>query len=57
VIVIVATASLVPAFGPVGAALAQFTGTASDALIRGYTLRRTLAEVAASTPHASGSNT
>lgn len=54
-VVIVATATLVPTFGPVGAALAQFTGTASDALIRGYTLRRTLAEVAASS-NTSGSN-
>ncbi len=46
IIVIAATITFVPLFGPVGAALAQFTGTASDALIRGYTLRRTLAEVA-----------
>jgi O-antigen/teichoic acid export membrane protein len=56
IVVIAATATLVPAFGPVGAALAQFTGTASDALIRGYTLRRTLAEVAASSNPTSGSN-
>ncbi|WP_254507411.1 lipopolysaccharide biosynthesis protein [Anatilimnocola floriformis] len=43
-VVIIATATLVPTFGPIGAALAQFTGTASDAVIRGFTLRRTLAE-------------
>ena len=46
IVVIIATATLVPALGSVGAALAGLTGTASDALIRGWTLQRTLAEVA-----------
>ena len=45
IVVIAATATFVPLWGPIGAALAQFTGTASDAAIRGYTLRRTFAEV------------
>lgn len=49
VVVVIATATLVPMFGPVGAALAGLIGTSSDALIRGFTLRRTLAEVANST--------
>lgn len=49
IVVIIATATLVPAFGPVGAAIAGLTGTASDALIRGWTLRRTFAEVAGET--------
>lgn len=48
IVVVIATATLVPMFGPVGAALAGLTGTSSDALIRGYTLRRTFAEVAGS---------
>jgi O-antigen/teichoic acid export membrane protein len=45
VVVILATAILVPAFGPIGAALAGLTGTTSDAFIRGWTLQRTFAEV------------
>jgi hypothetical protein len=45
-ITITATASLVPAFGPIGAALAALAGTSSDALIRTWTLRRTLRDVA-----------
>ncbi len=48
-VTVVATATLVPAFGPIGAALAGLTGTTSDALIRGWTLRRTLREVEGTT--------
>ncbi|QDU27337.1 MurJ-like flippase [Anatilimnocola aggregata] len=44
IVTIIATASLVPAFGPLGAAIAGLTGTASDAVIRGWTLRRTMRE-------------
>ncbi|WP_425618581.1 lipopolysaccharide biosynthesis protein [Anatilimnocola sp. NA78] len=44
IVTIVATITLVPAFGPLGAAIAGLTGTASDALIRGWTLRRTMRE-------------
>lgn len=44
IVTIIATATLVPAFGPLGAALAGLTGTASDALIRGWTLQRTMRE-------------
>jgi O-antigen/teichoic acid export membrane protein len=46
-VTIVATATLVPAFGPIGAALAALAGTSSDALIRAWTLKRTLREFAA----------
>jgi O-antigen/teichoic acid export membrane protein len=45
-ITITATAALVPTFGPIGAALAALAGTSSDAVIRTWTLRRTLREVA-----------
>jgi O-antigen/teichoic acid export membrane protein len=54
IVVIIATATLVPAFGPVGAAVAGLTGTASDALIRGWTLKRTFADVAAESTTKSG---
>jgi O-antigen/teichoic acid export membrane protein len=46
IVTIIATATLVPAFGPLGAALAGLTGTASDAVIRGWTLQRTMREFA-----------
>jgi O-antigen/teichoic acid export membrane protein len=46
IVTIVATATLIPAFGPIGAALAALAGTSSDALIRAWTLKRTMREVA-----------
>jgi O-antigen/teichoic acid export membrane protein len=45
-VVIVATIGLVPVLGPLGAALATLAGTASDALIRLWILRRAMQEIA-----------
>jgi O-antigen/teichoic acid export membrane protein len=50
IVTIIATATLVPALGPLGAALAGLTGTASDAVIRGWTLKRTMREFVAPIP-------
>lgn len=44
-ITIIATATLIPAFGTIGAACAALAGTTSDALIRSWTLHRTFLEV------------
>ena len=46
-VVIVATISLVPMFGPLGAALATLCGTSSDAAVRLWILRRTMQELSA----------
>lgn len=46
IIVIATTALLVPRFGPLGAAIATLAGTASDALVRLWILRRTMREFA-----------
>jgi O-antigen/teichoic acid export membrane protein len=54
VVTIVATAALIPAFGPLGAALAGLAGTSSDAVIRGWTLQRTLQQVATSPARSEG---
>jgi O-antigen/teichoic acid export membrane protein len=43
-VVIAATITLVPAFGPLGAALATLAGTSSDALVRLIVLRTTMRE-------------
>jgi O-antigen/teichoic acid export membrane protein len=43
-VVIVATIALVPLFGPLGAAISTLAGTASDALVRLWILRRTMRE-------------
>ncbi|HEX5102882.1 MAG TPA: lipopolysaccharide biosynthesis protein, partial [Pirellulaceae bacterium] len=46
-VVIVATISLVPLFGPLGAALATLSGTTTDAAVRLLILRLTMRELAA----------
>jgi O-antigen/teichoic acid export membrane protein len=43
-VVIVATVVLVPAFGPLGAALTTLAGTSTDAVVRLYVLRLTMRE-------------
>jgi O-antigen/teichoic acid export membrane protein len=45
-VVIVATILLVPAFGPLGAALTTLAGTSTDAVVRLYVLRLTMREFA-----------
>jgi O-antigen/teichoic acid export membrane protein len=45
-VVVVATVSLVPLYGPLGAALATLAGTASDAAMRLWILRQTMRELA-----------
>jgi O-antigen/teichoic acid export membrane protein len=45
-VVIVATISLVPMFGPLGAALATLSGTSTDAAVRLFILRQTMREFA-----------
>jgi O-antigen/teichoic acid export membrane protein len=45
-VVIVATISFVPMFGPLGAALATLCGTSSDAAVRLWILRQTMRELA-----------
>jgi O-antigen/teichoic acid export membrane protein len=47
-VVIVATVSLVPLFGPLGAALATLSGTSTDAAVRLWILRQTMREMAPS---------
>ncbi|MDX1944668.1 MAG: lipopolysaccharide biosynthesis protein [Pirellulaceae bacterium] len=44
-VTIVATVTLVPLWGPLGAALATLAGTVSDAILRVLVLRRTMREV------------
>jgi O-antigen/teichoic acid export membrane protein len=44
VVVVVATITLVPAFGPLGAACATLAGTSSDAAVRLFILRQTMRE-------------
>jgi O-antigen/teichoic acid export membrane protein len=46
-VVIVATISLVPHYGPLGAALATLAGTSSDAAVRLWILRQTMRELGA----------
>jgi O-antigen/teichoic acid export membrane protein len=48
-VVIVASISLVPLFGPLGAALATLSGTSTDAAVRMWILRQTMREMASST--------
>jgi O-antigen/teichoic acid export membrane protein len=45
-VVITATIFLVPAFGPLGAALTTLAGTATDAVVRLFILRQTMREFA-----------
>ena len=45
-VVIIATIFLVPAFGPLGAALTTLAGTATDAAVRLFILRQTMREFA-----------
>ncbi|MEX2175329.1 MAG: lipopolysaccharide biosynthesis protein [Pirellulaceae bacterium] len=45
-VVVVATVTLVPLWGPLGAALATLCGTSSDATVRLWILRRTMRELA-----------
>lgn len=45
-VVVVASVLLVPAYGPLGAALATLAGTASDAAVRLFILRQTMRELA-----------
>lgn len=44
-IVIISTTALVPLWGPLGAALATFAGTSSDAAVRLFILRQTMREM------------
>ena len=46
-VVITATILLVPAFGPLGAAVATLAGTSTDAAVRLFILRQTMRELAA----------
>jgi O-antigen/teichoic acid export membrane protein len=46
VVVIIATAAIVPLFGPLGAALAALFGTTTDTCVRLWILRQTMREIA-----------